>query len=154
MKTSNDRKTINDIQKRIEHHGNVKAIVFSELLFVLFPFIVIGVVFSYEGNLKKLFFSSEWALAASLLSGQTIVKFVSGIINRDSRYHGRISLLITSIIVLLFVPSLLVLTLILVSEINLLGLAITQIILFILSVIVFYVYGGLGIHLREESKDT
>jgi hypothetical protein len=123
----------------------------SELLFILLPFIVSAIVLNQKGEFTRLFYLSEWSLAASVLMGQSVVKLISGILSfvNENRGYGRahwefISLLISGVIVLGLAPALIVLTLVLSASPPSKGLAVAQGVLFVLGLIVFLVVGGVG----------
>jgi hypothetical protein len=95
-------------------------LVLGEVLFTLSPFIAISMVFYFKGrSLGDLFSQPEWALAASVISAQAVVKLVAGLLSLPG---GRIvawqlfTFLIAVVIVFGIIPSLIVLSLILSSE--------------------------------------
>src|SRR5205823_6104152 len=115
----------------------------TEFLFIVLPLIVLAIVRTYQKNTFELLHTSEWVMMSAILFGQTLIKTIAAAITvRRSVYWQRIVLLTAIIIVLGIVPSLLVLGLVLVAEAPSMGLSITQMILFILSVITFFLVGG------------
>jgi hypothetical protein len=95
-------------------------LVLGEVLFTLSPFIAIWMVFYFRGrSLGDLFSQPEWALAASVLSAQAVVKLVAGLLSLPG---GRIvawqlfTFLIAVVIIVGIIPSLIVLSFILSSE--------------------------------------
>jgi hypothetical protein len=99
----------------------------------------------------------EWSLAASLLIGQCLVKFVSGIIANKSTYEAywdRVALGISFLIVIGLVPSLIILSLVLVDGALSRGLAVAQIISFVFGVVAFFVFGGGGEALLRIERDS
>ena len=139
-----------------EVNRNALFIIGAEVLFVLLPFIVIGIVLFDEGHLSKVLYKSEWSFAGAILIGQTLVKLFSGFLSISGRYRSiewqKISLAITLLFVLGLVPSLIVLTLVLKSEPPSTGLVIMQLILFSLGLIVFILFGWLGERLMAEGE--
>ena len=133
------------------------SILGAEFLFILLPFVVSAVVFSYKGDYLHLLHMPEWSIAASLLIGQSLVKFVSGIIaNRTAydAYWDRVALGLSFLIVVGLVPSLLILALVLVSEKISFALAISQIISFAFGVALFFAFGGGGEALLRIGGDS
>lgn len=133
------------------------SILGAEFLFILLPFVVSAIVFSYKGDYRHLLHMPEWSMAASLLIGQSLVRFVSGIIANKSVYEAywdRVALGLSFLIVVGLVPSLLVLALVLVSESTSLGLAIAQILSFAFGVVLFFAFGGGGETLLRIGGDS
>lgn len=100
--------------------GGAFYLVLGEVLFTLSPFIAIWMVFYFKGrSVGDLFSQPEWALAASVLSAQAVVKLVAGLLSLPG---GRIvawqlfTFLIAVVIIFGIIPSLIVLTFILSSE--------------------------------------
>ncbi|HZS45220.1 MAG TPA: hypothetical protein VFC63_08980 [Blastocatellia bacterium] len=129
---------------------NIWSILIAEMLFVILPLLVTGIVLEYKGQFHTLLDSSEWSFATAILFGQALTKFVSGLVSGKIRLEWqRVILLFTVLIVLGLVPSLMVLTLVLVSESTGLGamgqgLRLTQMLLFVLGLGGYIVFGGLG----------
>ena len=126
---------------------NAYAILGAEFLFILLPFIVSAIVFSYKGDYSKLLRIPEWSLAASVLIGQSLVKFISGMLaNRDSykAHWERVALAVSFLIVLGLVPSLIILCLVLLDGLASTGLMISQVFIFALAVAAFFAFGAGG----------
>jgi len=121
------------------------ALIFVEILFSILPMIILVIVHFYKGTLSSVFFLPEWALVAAVLFGQTIAKITSGAVafaKKASISYQQVTLSVTLIIVFGLVPSLVVLTLILVSTTPSVGLTIGQLALFVLGIITFFLMGG------------
>ena len=120
-------------------HNHV-ASVWAELLFVSLPFVVLLIVFSFRGPLLQIILHPEWAIAASILAGQAVVRLVSPVIKERVRIivAENVMLLMVMIIVLVLVPSLTVLALILISEHPSVPLGIAQVALFLLAAAVYF----------------
>lgn len=123
----------------------------TELLFTLFPFIVIGIVYGYQNKINQLWTTSEWSVAAAVLFGQSIVKLYA--LRLNSVVAERISLVSTFVMILGFAPSLIVLCLILLSENTPSYLIYAQIALFILSVCMFLLSSGAVHFLQDNSSE-
>ena len=123
----------------------------SEALFTVFPFIVIAIILFHKDEAKNIFSYPDWALAASILNGQSVIKIVSGAIASNARTEWqRVSLIVSLLIVTCFVPSLIFLTLILVSDAPSNFLITSQVIMFFLSLVVFFWIGKTGHDLAEK----
>ncbi|HZH92192.1 MAG TPA: hypothetical protein VEX70_16465 [Pyrinomonadaceae bacterium] len=89
----------------------------------------------------------EWSLAASVLIGQSLVKFISGMVGNSGIYTAhreRVALGISFLIVICLAPALIILCLVLVEGTLSRGLIIAQIIIFLLGVAVFFAFGAGG----------
>ncbi|NWN92047.1 hypothetical protein HLV39_11140 [Marinobacter adhaerens] len=65
---------------------------YADILFVLFPFLVIGMQRLWDGNLYEMLKHTDLSIAAAILAGLAIGKFVLGLVsNQDlGRYKERI----------------------------------------------------------------
>jgi ABC-type polysaccharide transport system permease subunit len=136
--------------------SNAFSLVGAEFLFILLPFVVSGIVFSYRGEFSRLLYMPEWSLAASVLVGQALVKFISGMLANSGKYTvhwERIALAISFLIVLCLVPSLIILSLVLSADAPSRGLAIAQLVMFVIGVGVFFVFGGGGEALMRDEEN-
>ena len=133
---------------------NKQLQLWAELMFVFMPLVIIVFAFAYKGQLITSVFSPEWAFGASILFGQTLVKFILmtvGIASSGREISlGALALLISAFIVLLIVPSLIVLVLVLITDTPSILLAITQLGLFILSVLTYLVLGGVSVRVQTK----
>jgi hypothetical protein len=124
----------------------------AELCFFLLPFIVISIIDLTKGEWIKLIQTADWALASTLLFGQTIVKLVMGVAAREQSFpHQMYGLLTALIIVLGLVPSITILTIFQIySELSI-TLVIVQFILLAAAVATFLVFGTIGQHLSANA---
>jgi len=121
------------------------ATLWAELLFVFLPFLITALALSYKENIISIFYVPEWALAAAILTGQTVVKFISGLMRYGENINlGAVALAASGLIVLLLAPSLAILSFILVSSTPVLWLGILQIVLFCISVFVYLLLGKIS----------
>lgn len=82
-----------DMPERREHHSlSMMYGTYADVLFVLFPFLVIGMQRLWEGRLYETLMRPDLSIAAAILAGLAIGKFVLGLVtNRDlGRYKERI----------------------------------------------------------------
>jgi len=118
----------------------------AESLFVLLPLMIISLVFAIKGDLPEVPNQAEWAFGATVLSGQSIIKIVLAVSKVQTPRISNAILLITCIIIILLVPSLIILTLMLTLNPIPKGLPEIQILLFVISLLVFF-----GFHAVLES---
>jgi hypothetical protein len=131
-------KTVRDAEKfgsRIWFNAFLVAV--TEVLFVVVPFIVIGAVVIYQGHFRSLLLMPEWSIVGAVIGGQTIVKFLKAIHNLKQSDVDRVILAVTALIVLVVIPDLCILTIVLLSPSISIYLAITQGVLFSVSLFVF-----------------
>lgn len=80
-------------QHRIEHNSlSMMYGTYADVLFVLFPFLIIGMQRLWEGRLYETLMRPDLSIAAAILAGLAMGKFVLGLVtNRDlGRYKERI----------------------------------------------------------------
>src|SRR5947207_3088932 len=88
----------------------------AEILFVVLPLLVIAIVFVSRAHAGSIWLSVEWSFAASVLLGQAVVKLIRALVERGGFHGERVGLIAAVILVLGLVPSLVVLSLILLRE--------------------------------------
>lgn len=129
----------------------IKYILSSELLFSLLPIIIIIIVRSYENKASEIFYNTEWSIISIILFGQSIVKFSSGIANSKENFRWQlVALTISLIIIFGLLPASIILVLNLTSSSISLTMGIIQIIVFILSILVYYFIGAIGQKMLDE----
>lgn len=129
----------------------IKYVLSSELIFTLLPIIILLIVRSYENDYSKIFYNSEWSIISIILFGQSIVKFSSGIANSKETFRWQlVALVISLIIVFGLIPASIILVLNLTCSNKPLGMAILQLIMFIISVLSYYFIGAIGQKMLEE----
>ena len=82
-----------ELPERREHHSlSMMYGTYADILFVLFPFLVIGMQRLWDGRLYETLLRPDLSIAAAILAGLAIGKFVLGLVtNRDlGRYKERI----------------------------------------------------------------
>ena len=110
----------------------------TELVFVLLPFIVIGIVFAHLDQFRSIFFIPEWSIVSAVIIGQSIVKVASSSVGRANVDKEWIILVMAILLVGLLIPILIILTIALTSPKISNALAITQAIFFIVSCVLFW----------------
>lgn len=84
---------MSDSQQRQEQHSlSMMYGTYADILFVLFPFLVITMQRLWDGNLADILMRPDLSIAAAILAGLAIGKFVLGLVsNRDlGRFKERI----------------------------------------------------------------
>jgi RsiW-degrading membrane proteinase PrsW (M82 family) len=88
----------------------------AEVLFVLLPMIVIGIVLGLRGEIRHFIYIPEWSLVNAVIVGQSVMKMFYGTLRFKTSHSGTLILTVAIAIVLLLVPTLIVLAFILVSS--------------------------------------
>lgn len=115
----------------------------SELLFVLLPFIVIGITLAHRGEFRTILLIPEWSIVSAVIVGQTIVKLTSAGIGKTNVKKEAVILIISILLVCLLVPILIILAIALTSPQISMSLAIIQAALFFLSAALFWTVSAL-----------
>lgn len=131
---------------------NAKIGIYTELLFALVPLIWILLILWYQKKTISILFVPEWSFTAALLSGQTITKFIAGLLVRQNANNVKVLFILTLLILFLLSPSLLLLTLVQLSEKPDTRLAIAQLVMFLASLICFRVVGAAGQQMIESEQ--
>ena len=76
--TSDKEKTRTEEQAEKEDNNRAFISALSEMLFVLLPFIVIGITLAYRREFRTILFLPEWSIVSAVIVGQSIVKLASG----------------------------------------------------------------------------
>jgi hypothetical protein len=117
----------------------------AELLFVALPLIVLSVVGVLRNKMVwEIVSNPEWSFAAAILFGQAAVRFVSGAARHGAENWQRVVLAISLILVVGLVPSLVVMTLVLLSEAPAVALVWSQMGFFAAGAIAFLAFGSAG----------
>ena len=87
---------------------------YADIIFVLFPFVVVGLKRAWEGNAQAILMNPDLSIAAAILGGLALGKFVLGLItDRNlSAFRERIVFFIALTLLLVLGPSILLLLLI------------------------------------------
>ncbi|SFR48819.1 hypothetical protein SAMN04488073_2163 [Marinobacter gudaonensis] len=99
---------MSDLPERKEHQSlSMMYGTYADILFVLFPFLVIGMQRLWEGRLYEALLRPDLSIAAAILAGLAIGKFVLGLVtNRDlGRYKERIVFFIALTLFLVLGPA-------------------------------------------------
>jgi hypothetical protein len=82
----------------------------AEVSFAVLPLVVMLMVLVHAGHSNRILSAAEWSFGASILFGQTLVKFVSGLARGGSAAIGPVALAVALLVVFGLSPSLMVLT--------------------------------------------
>ncbi|MGM0768225.1 MAG: hypothetical protein ACQEV6_09375 [Pseudomonadota bacterium] len=97
-----------DQQQHSEQHSlSMMYGTYADVLFVLFPFLVITMQRLWDGNLAQILMQPDLSIASAILAGLAIGKFVLGLVtNRDlGRYKERIVFFIALTLFVVLGPS-------------------------------------------------
>src|SRR5258706_5428269 len=130
---------------------NALASIAAEFLFALLPLIVLTFVLFFRGeHVFRIMASPEWSFGAAILGGQTLVKFVSGLSRSVRPNWHRVSLAVAALFVLSIVPALTILALVIIAaQSPPPWLVAWQVIMFVVSIAMFVIFGTIG-HLWFE----
>lgn len=78
----------------------------AEVSFAILPLLVVLMVLVYLQHASRFFASPEWSFGASILFGQTLVKFVSNLAKGGEAARGPVALVVALLVVFGLVPSL------------------------------------------------
>jgi len=122
-----------------------KLVILSEILFVLLPILIILIIHLLTSHSTSIFRSHELSYATIVLFGQTIVKFATGICKSKAKNRWQlVAFILTSIIILGLVPSIVILSLLLLINEPDIWILWAQLIFFIFSVCTTYIVGTVG----------
>jgi hypothetical protein len=126
------------VQKKKERYTRAILGASSEILFVILPFIVIGITLAHRSEFRTILFIPEWSIVSAVIVGQAIVKVASAVLGRTNIVKEGVVLILSILLVCLLVPILIILAIGLTSVTISLSLALTQTLLFLLSISVFW----------------
>ena len=96
-------------QNRPQEHNSLSMMygTYADVLFVLFPFLVIAMQRLWDGNVYETLMRADLSIAATIMAGLAIGKFVLGLVtNRDlGRYKERIVFFIALTLFVVLGPS-------------------------------------------------
>jgi hypothetical protein len=130
--------------------------ILPDLMFVLLPFIVIILVQIVKGTVSQFLSVTEWAFAAAVLTGQTIVKVTASVIDAPVSLDNRkkesrqVAFIVSTIIVIILIPSLFVLFLMLYLDTPSPWLVAAQIFLFVLALLLYTIFSVVSLAVVEK----
>jgi len=136
--------------------GPILAGLAAEVSFAVLPLIVVLMVCVHQEKTSNFLASPEWSFGASILFGQTLVRFVSGLTRSAHAATGPVALAVALLVVFAIVPSLIVLTLTLLSDEAChvaAWLRVSQVVLFAGSAVIYLLLGAVGEIWRLRAAD-
>jgi hypothetical protein len=122
---------------------NARIVLYGESLFVILPFFIMVMISYRQNTLSTILDRPEWSLAATILFGQTLVRFAAGLLKHRGQMNWQVAsfwlILILVLVVLSSVNYVLQL-----NEEPSLSSSIIQLVLFLVSLASFIVFGGIG----------
>jgi hypothetical protein len=131
----------------------------AEWLFAIVPLIVLSIVLSHLQHGGDVLESAEWSFGASVLAGQGVVRFVSGLVKGQDLSVDRVLLGVSAALVFVVVPANIVLALVLMNKEedptkHLSSLMVTgQVSLFVVASLLFIVAASFGHLWARRSED-
>ena len=131
----------------------------AEWLFAVVPLIVLSIVLSHLKHGGDVLESAEWSFGASVLAGQAVVRFVSGLVKAQHLAVDRVLLGVSAALVFVVVPANIVLALVLMNKEenptkHLSSLMVTgQVSLFVIASLLFIVAASFGHLWAKQSED-
>lgn len=131
----------------------------AEWLFAIVPLIVLSIVLSHLQHGGDVLESAEWSFGASVLAGQGVVRFVSGLVKGQRLSVDRVLLGVSAALVFVVVPANIVLALVLMNKEenptkHLSSLMVTgQVSLFVVASLLFIVAASFGHLWASRSED-
>lgn len=91
---------------------------YADIMFILLPYLVISIFKLWRSDVKSILLSYDLSVAAGILGGLAVVKFIMGLLidPKMLRYKEKLAFLISGTVFLILVPSLLFATLIMTSD--------------------------------------
>ena len=134
----------------------------AEVWFAVLPLLVVAMVLLHKDHSTALLASPEWSFGASILFGQSIVKFMTGLVRgratRAEVANGPVAFVVASVIVFGLVPSLLALNMTLQAAEDkhdpASWLKIFQIILFFASALTYMLLSTVGETLSRDEPEA
>lgn len=140
-------------KEKIKERSDARKFMYVDLGFILLPFILLLIIQSYKKTLNLLWENTDWAIAATILSGQTLVRYYSGL----SKYQGKKNISGVSIwgflLLVLTIFCVVVFVILQIGQGHLLIFQILQIFLFLISIRISLVFGSIGQLLSELGRD-
>jgi len=131
----------------------------AEWLFAIVPLIVLSIVLSHLQHGGDVLESAEWSFGASVLAGQGVVRFVSGLVKGQNLSVDRVLLGVSAALVFVVVPANIILALVLMNKEedptkHLSSLMVTgQVSLFVVASLLFIVAASFGHLWARRSED-
>lgn len=138
----------------LKFERKIRNTIIVDLIFSFLPVIVLVAIKLLKCSRENFFLRSDWSYISMILYGQTLIKLFTGIIqNMNEKDSSLMILQVSCILSFGLIPSILFLVLIEIGKNNI-AIIICQFIWLIGSVIIYFIFGGLGLILSEKKKIT
>ena len=138
----------------LKFERKIRNTIIVDLIFSFLPVIVLVAIKLLTCRRENFFLRSDWSYISMILYGQTLIKLFTGIIqNMNEKDSSLMILQVNCILSFGLIPSILFLVLIGIGKNNI-AIIICQFIWLIGSVIIYFIFGGLGLILSEKKKIT
>lgn len=138
----------------LKFERKIRNTIIVDLIFSFLPVIVLVAIKLLTCSRENFFLRSDWSYISMILYGQTLIKLFTGIIqNMNEKDSSLMILQVSCILSFGLIPSILFLVLIEIGKNNI-AIIICQFIWLIGSVIIYFIFGGLGLILSEKKTIT
>jgi len=132
--------------------GKAIWVIITEVLFTNIPILIITFLLFIKNDILKLFKTTDLSFVSVVLFGQTLIRFISGIAKSKGKKKWQLMAFWCSMIFIMgSIPSIILLVLIDTQTIESLVIYVLQVVWFILSIVVYIIFGTIGqMYLDEE----
>ncbi|UZE95377.1 hypothetical protein [Alkalimarinus alittae] len=110
--------TQRDASKADEQQLSILFGTYADIMFILLPFLVVAIFKLWQSDVKSILTSYDLSMAAAILGGLAVVKFVVGLLidPKMLQYKERLVFLISGTVFLVVVPGLLFAVLVMLAD--------------------------------------
>ncbi|MDE5614430.1 MAG: hypothetical protein K2I74_07300 [Treponemataceae bacterium] len=138
----------------LKFERKIRNTIIVDLIFSFLPVLVLIAIKLLTHSSENFFMRSDWSYVSMILYGQTLIKLFSGIIqNMNEKDSSLLILQVSCILAFGLIPSILFLLLIEIGIINF-AIIILQFVWLAVSIVIYFIFGGLGLILSEKKKIT
>lgn len=138
----------------LKFERKIRNTIIVDLIFSFLPVLVLIAIKLLTHSSENFFMRSDWSYVSMILYGQTLIKLFSGIIqNMNEKDSSLLILQVSCILAFGLIPSILFLLLIEIGIINS-AIIILQFVWLAGSIVIYFIFGGLGLILSEKKKIT
>ncbi|MDE7228732.1 MAG: hypothetical protein K2N31_10495 [Treponemataceae bacterium] len=138
----------------LKFERKIRNTIIVDLIFSFLPVLVLIAIKLLTHSSENFFMRSDWSYVSMILYGQTLIKLFSGIIqNMNEKDSSLLILQVSCILAFGLIPSILFLLLIEIGIINF-AIIILQFVWLAGSIVIYFIFGGLGLILSEKKKIT
>lgn len=138
----------------LKFERKIRNTIIVDLIFSFLPVLVLIAIKLLTHSSENFFTRSDWSYVSMILYGQTLIKLFSGIIqNMNEKDSSLLILQVSCILAFGLIPSILFLLLIEIGIINF-AIIILQFVWLAGSIVIYFIFGGLGLILSEKKKIT